>query len=106
MRQERFLSTGDVKPEEDQTTWFVPMQLVSASQPNTPSSDVLNAKEQTFNIANYKAGDWVKINYESTGFFRTNYDSAALKALGGAIKQGHLTKSDRVGLVSDVFALS
>jgi aminopeptidase 2 len=29
VRQNRFLSTGDVKPDEDETLWWIPLELLT-----------------------------------------------------------------------------
>ena len=86
MRQNRFLSassycclansslttglgTGDVKPEEDETLWWVPLELLTVDKAGKKSVDhkaVLEGRETTIKIDNVADATY-KINAETTG---------------------------------------
>lgn len=101
VRQSRFLSTGDVKPEEDQTTWWIPLGLKTDPQASSLRAEALTAKEDTIREIN---DEFYKLNTNQTGFFRTNYPPERLAKLGAAKHQ--LTVEDRVGLIGDAAALA
>jgi len=96
--QSRYLSTGDVKPEDDQTTWWVPLGLKSKSGSKAIAFTV---KEDTIREVD---DSFYKINSDNTGFYRTNYPPARLATLGKQIDQ--LSISDKIGLIGDAGALA
>lgn len=52
------------------------------------------------------SGKWFKINFQQVSFFRVNYSEAQWNKLGeGALNPGMLGTIDRLGLISDAFAL-
>lgn len=69
IRQERFLSTGDVKTEENETTWWVPVGLKTGNPPKVVHS-ALTTKEDTVRDVD---DSFYKINTDQSGFYRTNY---------------------------------
>lgn len=100
--QSRFLSTGDVKPEEDTHTWWVPLALSEESYTSSAvQTKALTVKSTTIKGLNT---DFYKLNYGTTGFFRVNYPAERLAKLGDA--RAKLSVSDRVGLVSDAAAMA
>ncbi|KAF8246649.1 hypothetical protein K440DRAFT_655076 [Wilcoxina mikolae CBS 423.85] len=102
VRQNRFLSTGDVKPEEDTTTWWVPIMLNEEAY--TASSEkvaALTTKETTVKNLDTKH---YKLNYGQNGFYRVNYPAERLTKLGEI--RGKLSVSDRVGLIADAAAMA
>jgi aminopeptidase N len=100
-RQSRFLLTGDVKPEEDETTWWIPLGLKTSAKSSEATTGALTSKEET--IRNIDES-FYKINTNQTGFYRTNYPPARLTKLGDARKQ--LSTEDRIGLIGDAAALA
>ncbi len=104
--QNRFLSSGAVQAKDDETIWYVPLQIVTDQKSNEPTSDILQTRDQTLLVASNTQSGFYKLNYGHTGFYRTAYSTSALKQLGDAIKNGQLSTSDRIGLLNDVFALA
>jgi aminopeptidase N len=100
-RQSRFLLTGDVKPEEDETAWWIPLGLKTSATSSEAGTKALSSKEET--IRNIDES-FYKINTDQTGFYRTNYPPSRLTKLGEARKQ--LSTEDRIGLVGDAAALA
>ncbi|KAF2203294.1 hypothetical protein GQ43DRAFT_479165 [Delitschia confertaspora ATCC 74209] len=101
LRQQRFLMSGDAKPEEDETTWWIPLGLqtgASATEVSTHEVTALTKKEDTIRNVN----DFYKLNKDLTGFYRTNYPAERLAKLGEA--KNHLSVQDRIGLVGDAYA--
>lgn len=101
IKQNRYLSTGDVTNEDDRTTWWVPLRL----QGKVGSKDIapleLTKKED---IVRDVDDSFYKINKDTTGFYRTNYPRTRLATLGGQIDR--LSLSDKIGLVADAGALA
>ncbi|KNE64893.1 hypothetical protein AMAG_19393 [Allomyces macrogynus ATCC 38327] len=50
--------------------------------------------------------DFYKLNLDQANFYRVQYAAADLARLGEAVEHGLVPTADRVGLVSDVFALA
>lgn len=102
VKQSRYLSTGDVKTEDDTTTWWVPLGLVGKSETGSASSsNFLAGKQDT--IRNIDES-FYKLNRDNTGFYRTNYPPARLAKLGTQID--HLSNADKIGLIGDAAALA
>ncbi|KAI5797320.1 peptidase family M1-domain-containing protein [Pyronema domesticum] len=101
LKQNRFLMTGDVKPEEDETTWWVPIMLNSeATAKSGAKTAALTEKSTTIEIDT----SFYKLNHGQNGFYRVNYPSSRLAALGEA--RARLSVSDRVGLIADAAAMA
>jgi aminopeptidase N len=99
IKQSRYLSTGDVKAEEDETTWWVPLGLKSGSKDQV--STALTVKEDTIRDI---SDDFYKINADNNGFYRTNYPPARLAKLG--TQTSRLSIEDKIGLIGDAGALA
>ena len=103
LRQSRFLLSADVKAEEDETIWTIPLAL-ETSLPDQKTS-ILASKRDTIEIAT--ADDsFYKINKDSIGFYRTNYPPVRLSRFGSADFMARLSTEDKIGLVSDAAALA
>lgn len=100
VRQNRFLATGDVSSEEDRTIWHVPLSLRTFSADGKKTDKELTLDSRETAIAQY--GLW-KLNADSVGVYRVAYPPDQLAELGTCKA---LSDADRVGLVSDAFALS
>lgn len=100
VRQERFLSTGDVKAAEDETTWWIPVGLKTGNPAKVVHS-ALTSKEDT--IRDVDDG-FYKINADQSGFYRTNYPPQRLVKIGE--KQALLSVEDKIGLLGDATALA
>lgn len=102
VRQSRFLSTGDAKPEEDETTWWIPLGIKSGQQLTTLDTRALTAKSDT--VKNVGEDTFYKVNKDLAGFYRTNYPPARLERLGQSL--GLLSTEDKIGLLGDAAALA
>ena len=101
VRQSRFLLGGGVKPEDDQTVWWVPLNMKSSPQAAKVDTSALSQKEETLRNVDE---NFYKLNADATGFYRTNYPPDRLTKLGAV--RGELSAPDRIGLVADAAALA
>ncbi|KAL7273583.1 Aminopeptidase 2 mitochondrial [Rhizina undulata] len=101
LKQNRYLRTGDVKPEEDQTLWHIFLGLRTKKGVNEDL--VLTERETTIKIDD---SDFFKVNADQTGVYRTLYTPERLVKLGQAAKSGLLTVQDKAGMLGDAGALS
>ncbi|KAL9082159.1 MAG: hypothetical protein Q9159_006674, partial [Coniocarpon cinnabarinum] len=102
VQQKRFLSTGGVKSEEDQTTWWVPLNLRRTGDVKTQAEKVaLTTKESTIRDIN---DNFYKLNANQTGFYRTNYPPGRLEKLGAS--RHNLSVEDKIGLITDASSLA
>ncbi|RDW83058.1 aminopeptidase [Coleophoma crateriformis] len=101
IKQSRYLSTGDLKTEDDETIWWMP--LVLEGQTGTPgiASIALTSKEDTIRSVD---DDFYKVNKDTTGFYRVNYPPPRLAKLG--TQTDRLSVSDKIGLIGDAGALA
>lgn len=101
VKQNRFLRTADVTPEEDETLF--PVFLALRTKDGIDNSLTLSEREQIFDL---KDPDFFKVNADSSGIYRTLYTPERLEKLGEASKSGLLTVQDRAGLIADAGALA
>jgi aminopeptidase N len=94
IKQSRYLSTGDVKPDEDTTTWWVPLGLQGKTGTKGTTSIALTQKEDTVRDID---DTFYKINKDNAGFYRVNYPPARLAKLGSQIEQ--LSTMDKIGML-------
>ncbi|KAL4870169.1 hypothetical protein BDV12DRAFT_62326 [Aspergillus spectabilis] len=102
IRQNRFLSTGDAKPEDDQTTWWIPLGIKSGPQLTAQEPRALVSKADT--IQGIGQDSFYKINKDLSGFYRTNYSPTRLEKLGKSLDS--LSTEDKIGLIGDAAALA
>ncbi|KAI3406353.1 APE2 [Candida oxycetoniae] len=100
--QNRFLATGDVKPEEDKVIY--PVFLGLKTSKGIDESLVLDERSKTFKLPTDDG--FFKINGDQAGIYRTAYDSSRWTKLGAAGVEGKLSVEDRVGLVADAGSLA
>ena len=101
VKQNRFLRTADVKPEEDKTLY--PVVLGLRTKDGIDGSLTLNDREHSFKVPDL---DFFKLNADHSGIYRTSYSPERLKKLGENAKAGLLTVEDRAGMMADAGALS
>lgn len=101
LKQKRYLSTGDVKPEDDSTTWWVPLGLDGKIGATAIIPIALTKKEDIIREVN---DSFYKLNKENAGFYRVNLPPARLAKLGH--QTDRLSISDKIGLIGDAGALA
>jgi aminopeptidase 2 len=101
VKQNRFLRTGDTKPEEDKILY--PVFLGLRSKDGINESLTLTKRESDFELP---ADDFFKLNADHTSIYRTSYSPERLEKLGKAAKEGLLSVEDRAGMLADAGALA
>lgn len=101
VRQSRFLSTGDVKPEEDETVWWVPLLLEGKVGTEGVAPLALTSKEETFTGI---SDDFYKLNTGATGFYRVNYPPERLAKL--ATQLDRLSTEDKIAIIGSTADLA
>ncbi|CAG8253359.1 unnamed protein product [Penicillium nalgiovense] len=100
--QSRFLSTGDAKPEDDETKWWIPLGIKSGAKLATVDTRALTSKSDT--VGGVGEDTFYKINKDLSGFYRTNYPPVHLAKLGQSLDL--LSTEDKIGLLGDAAALA
>ena len=101
VKQNRFLRTADVKPEEDKTLY--PVFLALRTKGGVNEDLTLSEREGNFKVDNL---DFFKVNADHSGIYRTSYSPERLYKLGEAAKKGLLSVEDRAGMIADAGALA
>lgn len=101
IQQSRFLTSGEVKPEEDETVWWIPLRLKSGAHASEVRGEPLTAKQSVFRDVDTS---FYKVNADQTGFYRTNLPPLRLAELGRS--QDKLSVEDKIGLVGDAAAMA
>lgn len=107
MTQERFFSNGEKPSEQDNFLWKVPISIVtSSSYPKVHQELLLEKRSDEVNLGVLGENEAIKLNKHSVGLYRTNYAPDMLAKLSELVKSQKIHATDRLGLQSDVFALS
>ncbi|KAI0192671.1 peptidase family M1 [Xylaria flabelliformis] len=101
IKQNRFLSIGDVKPEEDETIWWVPLGLQGKVGEQGIQTLALTDRETTIRDID---DDFYKLNSNATGFYRTNYPPARLAKLGTQLDR--LSNEDKISIIGSTADLA
>ena len=101
VKQNRFLRTGDVKPEEDETLY--PVFLGLKTKEGVDEQLTLDGRESDFKVS---STDFFKLNSDHSSIYRTSYTPDRLEKLGKAAEDGLLSVEDRAGMISDAGALA
>jgi aminopeptidase 2 len=101
VKQNRFLRTADVKPEEDRILYPVFLGLRTKNGVNVNLT--LSEREGNFNVPDM---EFFKLNADHTNIYRTLYTPERLEKLGRAAREGLLTVEDRAGMLADSGALA
>ena len=59
VRQQKFCANGD---DSSTQSWFVPISVISQSNPDNPTCYLLEGKEGEILVEGAKPGDWIKVN--------------------------------------------
>lgn len=103
--QAKFNATGPLK--DDTSLWMVPISVATSANPSAAAVKVvLETQSTTVTVENVEPGQWVKLNPGTVGFYRTHYSSEMLKSLLPGIRDHSLPARDRLGIITDLFALA
>lgn len=107
LKQERFFSNGAKPTQEEKYLWKVPITIVTKSSfPNVHRQILMENESEEVNCGILQSNEWIKLNKNTVGLYRTNYSPEMLNNLVILIKEQSIHPTDRLGLQSDVFALS
>lgn len=101
IKQNRFLVTADLKPEEDQTLY--PVFLLLRTKDGVNTDLVLTNRSMTIEL---KDPSFYKLNADQAGIYRTSYTPERWIKLGELGKQDILTVEDRAGLIADAGSMA
>lgn len=103
LTQEKFCADGSIP--ENSPVWLIPIAISTVKSPGVEeTSFVLSKKSTTITIKDLPSNGWVKINFGTVGFYRTQYSSDMLHRLTPAISNQTLPPLDRLGLLDDLLA--
>ncbi|KDE03697.1 hypothetical protein MVLG_05828 [Microbotryum lychnidis-dioicae p1A1 Lamole] len=109
LRQNRFISTRNVKAEEDEVLWHIPLQLLVVRDGKTAiNHDLLLTKHEMTIPLQDVANTTYKLNTSTCGVYRTSYPKDRLVKIGQEAGKPDtpFDLSDRMGLVGDAIALA
>ena len=107
LSQERFFSNGDKPTDEENTLWKVPISIITKSSfPKVFKEILLEERVDEIDLGVLDESDWIKLNLNSVGFYRTNYSKTLLEKLVAIVTDKTLHPTDRLGLQNDAFALA
>ncbi|KAJ3337913.1 hypothetical protein HDU91_001356, partial [Kappamyces sp. JEL0680] len=109
LRQERFTTSNTIYPGQRSPVWVIPISVVTDVNPTSPTTHILKTREGqiTFPYSGSATSFW-KLNSEVAGFYRVNYTTEQIGRIGAALEANRplFDVKDRVGLVSDSFAMA
>lgn len=99
LRQDRFLSSGDVKNEENETLWWIPIALSSGAGADDKITSVSTFDTREITIPGLAKEPFFLINKDQVGVYRVNYSAERLAKIAGSIDK--LSLNDKIGLLAD-----
>ncbi|MDE0031708.1 MAG: M1 family metallopeptidase [Deltaproteobacteria bacterium] len=103
LHQTRFFLSG-VPDRDDTSRWSVPLGIRTEG-----GQDTFRVFEEERTTVDSGSGrrEWLKVNPDQTGFYRSNYSAELWDRLAAAVGAGELpSATDRLGLQNDAFALA
>lgn len=106
LSQKRFFADG-TSTDANNTVWNIPIAINCASSPtNAKWSLLMNQTTQTFRLPGAQAETWIKLNYQKSSFFITEYTTEMLNSLRLPTSNKALDSLDRFDLEFDLYMLS
>lgn len=103
LKQFRFLAVDDMKPEEDEAVWWIPLGFRSISDKERPlKTSALTEREQELSLNVPEA--MYLLNRSGTGFYRVEYPMGHLAKIG--LQLEHLNASEKLAIISSASALA
>ncbi|KAB7494800.1 Puromycin-sensitive aminopeptidase [Armadillidium nasatum] len=104
LTQKRFIADGS--PDEKNQEWVIPISVRTSKKSSKLAKDfVLDSKTSKIVLEDVSEDDWIKVNVNSVGFYRTQYPSEMLNVLQQPISAKVLPPLDRLGVIDDLFAM-
>ncbi|ABN66153.2 arginine/alanine aminopeptidase [Scheffersomyces stipitis CBS 6054] len=105
LNQSRFLNSGDITDAENDTKWWIPLNIT------TDSTSVRDISVDSFDsekliIENFALkNDFFKLNKDTSGVYRVNYSSSILEK-NILPHFNRMSPRDRVGLIADTASIA
>lgn len=107
LSQKRFYKVSVA--EDNKIVWKVPVTVITKSTyPKIHSKFLMKTETFQFNCGSIPDGDWILLNADYTGFFRTEYSEEMLEPLFATLEKNPAelgSSLDRIGFINDLFAL-
>ncbi|KAL9112862.1 MAG: hypothetical protein Q9227_002939 [Pyrenula ochraceoflavens] len=100
LTQQRFLSGGTSDPEDDDAIYPVPILL--KSEKGIDKDVFMTGRSMKLPLPK----DFFKLNANQVGFYRVAYSPSRVLTLGDNARDGLLSVSDKIGILSDAFSLA
>lgn len=104
LKQSRFLAADDMKPEEDETIWWIPLGFRSAADDKPALSSMMPALSEREASVDVPDELLYLLNGSGTGFYRVAYPSDHLTRLGQ--KQHALSAVEKLTILNSASALA
>ncbi|XP_066249820.1 puromycin-sensitive aminopeptidase [Euwallacea similis] len=104
LTQSKFTADGSPPPKDYR--WMIPISISTSKNPQKEVvSTVLKEKNTEIFVPEVTDSDWIKVNPDTIGFYRTRYPPELLEKFVPAIRDETLPPLDRLGLIDDLFAM-
>ena len=107
MSQKKFYKIS--KADEENVVWKIPVTVITQSTyPKVHSKFLMDCATFRINCGVIPGDDWIMLNADYTGFYRTEYSEAMLKPLFVTLENNPAelgSSLDRIGFINDLFAL-
>mmetsp|Transcript_42665 Transcript_42665/g.96071 ORF Transcript_42665/g.96071 Transcript_42665/m.96071 type:complete len:685 (-) Transcript_42665:104-2158(-) len=100
LEQQWFLADGSVEAADAEVSWVIP--LITGTSDGASEVQMMKEKKMTLTVP-AKAGSWLKLNFGQHVPVRVQYPKELIDRLSKSVQD--LAPEDRVGLLSDSFAL-
>lgn len=102
LAQEKFCADGCLPDKK--FLWMIPI-IVSTPKATRAHSFTMDKESVEITIDDVEPSEWVKLNPESIGYYRTQYTAPMLDQFLPEISHNKMHALDRLGLLDDLFAL-
>ena len=101
--QKRFTYDRRARSKNQNNTWPIPINTIDSNCKT--SVHLINKESEAITVPRLTQTTWLKLNVDQTGFYRVLYPQEDLDLLNVAVKQKLIGAADRLGLISDSFAM-
>ena len=103
LTQNKFTADSSVMTrEEEDALWIIPVTIVSQSKPNKVVQLLMRTRSHEVRLSNVSADEWIKVNHESSGFYRLQYTASMQQQLLKAVQNKELSPIDRATFLDDL----
>ena len=104
MSQKKFYKIS--KADEENVVWKIPVTVITQSTyPKVHSKFLMDCATFRINCGVIPGDDWIMLNADYTGFYRTEYSEAMLKPLFVTLENNPAelgSSLDRIGFINDL----